>query len=347
MDETDGPGPAGAEGARIRLIALGGTIAMGAGGAHGVSHSLDADELAGEIEQALPTAGRAIAVEARTLRQLPGSQLTLADVVVLAGEIERAFEDGVTGVVVTQGTDTIEETSFLLELLGCAAPGPVVVTGAMRNPTLAGADGPANLLAALSTAASPAARGLGALVVLGDDIHAARFVSKRHATSPAAFFSHPGPIGWLHEGRPIVVTRPVGDLAIEGALDALRESAAPEVALARQWLGDDGRLIAHVGELGYAGLVVEGTGGGHVMATVAGLLADLAVLMPVVIASRTGAGAVLRATYAFEGGEIDLARRGLIGAGWLPGIKARLLLQVLLATDATREELEGAFARFA
>ncbi len=332
---------------RIRLLALGGTIAMGAAGPGGVGHSLEADDLAGRLVEALALAGIALDVEAATVRRAPGSQLIVPDVVELAGEIGHAFDDGVTGVVVTQGTDTIEETSFLLEVLGCAVPGPVVVTGAMRNPTLPGADGPANLLAATITAAAPQSRGLGVLVVLGDEIHAARFVAKRHTTSPAAFVSSPGALGWLSEGRPVIVARPVGDLAVPGAAAALRAAAAPEVALLRSFIGDDGRMVGRIGELGYAGLVVEGTGGGHVTVRVADRLADLAVQMPVVIASRTGAGAVLRSTYAFEGGEIDLARRGLIAAGWLTGVKARLLLLALLATDATRDENVAAFGRFA
>jgi L-asparaginase len=331
---------------RVRLLALGGTIAMGASSASGVSHSVDAAELAAGVRAALASSVAAVEIEATDLGRLPGAHVGLPDVVALAGEVGRAFDGGATGVVVTQGTDTIEETAFLLELLGCAEQGPVVVTGAMRNPTLAGADGPANLAGAVATAAAPEVRGAGVLVVLGDDIHAARFVAKRHSSSPAAFASYPGPIGWLSEGRPIVVTRPLGGLALPGALEALRAAAAPEVALVRMWLGDDGRLAARAAELGYAGLVVEGLGGGHVPPGVAELLGDLAVQMPVVIASRTGAGATLRSTYAFAGGEVDLARRGLVGSGWLPGIKARLLLLALLAGDATREGIEAAFARF-
>jgi L-asparaginase len=329
---------------RISLIALGGTIAMGAAGDGGVRHSLDAAELAANVLGA----GAGAEIEAVSLRRLPGWQLGVADVVELARVIETAFDDGARGVVVTQGTDTIEETSFLLELLGVAERGAVVVTGAMRNPTLPGADGPANLLGAVATAAAPQARGVGVLVVMGDEIHAARLVAKAHATSPSAFVSYPGALGWLSEGRPVLVTRPVAKLGVPGAAAALGDcSSLPAVPLVRTWLGDDGALVGHLAELGCDGLVVEGSGGGHVTAQAAAALAELAKQVPVVIASRTGAGAVLRSTYAAEGGEIDLARRGVIGAGWLPGLKARLLLLVLVATGADREALERAFAAFA
>jgi len=336
--------------ARVRLFSLGGTIAMGSESLGGVTHSLDAAELVA----AVPAIAGLAELEAVALRRLPGAHLSFDDVVDVAIAVRAAFAEGVHGVVVTQGTDTIEETAFLLELLGGAHAGPVVVTGAMRNPTLAGADGPANLLAAVAVAASDLARQLGVLVVMNDEIHAARFVIKRHTTSTSAFVSYPGPLGWLSEGRPLLVVRPVGDLALGRFAETVLADRAggrsvgdrAQVALLRVFLGDDGRLAREAGRLGYAAVVVEGSGGGHVTPATAAALGELAGRLPVVLASRTGSGATLSSTYGFEGGESDLVRRGLVLAGWLPGGKARLVVQVLVAGGASCAEIDRELARY-
>lgn len=216
----------------------------------------------------------------------------------------------------------------------------MVVTGAMRNPSLPGADGPANLLAAARVAASDVARGLGTLVVLNDEIHAARYVQKTHTSNPGAFRSPlAGPIGWISEGIPRIAMRP----AASHHLVVSTETRPRPVALLSVTLGDDGRLLRAVGDLGYVGLVIEGLGGGHVPAWMVPDLARLAGTMPVVLASRTRRGESPRRTYGFPGSETDLLGRGLIGAGSLDGPKARLLLSLLLRTGAERPEIVKTF----
>lgn len=325
-------------GARVNVLALGGTIAMTAEPDEpGVVPRLKAEQLVAAVPG---LAGSGISVEAQNVRGVPGSSVSLDDVRSVAAVIAEQSADGVDGFVVTQGTDTIEETSYLLDLL-CDGPAPVVVTGAMRNPTLAGADGPANLLAAVQVAGSPRARGLGCVVVFGDEVHAARFVVKAHTTSTAAFVSPTaGPLGAVVEGELRLFTRP-GPRITVGARDDVRSG---RVALVTMTLGDGGALLADL-DGRFDGLVVAAFGAGHVPAEVVPLLAGLAGRIPVVLASRTGSGSVLSRTYAFPGSEQDLLNRGLISAGFLHPLKARILLHLLLSAGATREEIAATFAR--
>jgi L-asparaginase len=324
----------------MTVFSLGGTIAStnsGGNAGGGVSPRLGARELV----DAVPQLQEVAELETVAFRQKASGDLTFGDLVALAGEIDKRIEAGVAGVVVTQGTDTIEESSFALDLL-VRGPRPVVVTGAMRNPTLAGPDGPANLLAAVQVAAAPVAAGLGTLVVLNDEIHAARFVRKTHTSSPATFRSSTvGPLGWVVEGRPRIAFRvPV----LEGVPTGVGEEV-PAVALLACALGDDLRLIGRIEELGYAGLVLDAFGGGHVPGHVVPVIEELATRVPVVLSSRAGAGEVLQATYGFPGSERDLLARGLISAGFLDGRKARVLLSFLLAAGHDHEGVRVAFER--
>ena len=305
---------------------MGGTIAMAGRGERGVTPSLDAAALV----DAVPQLGKVASIEAQTFRLLPSPEVTLPDLFALADAIEQAVADGAHGAVVTHGTDTMEESAFVLDRI-LALDAPVVVTGAMRNPTLAGPDGPANLLNAVRLAAHGPARGLGVMVVMNDEIHAARFVKKAETSNPAAFRSSPlGLLGWFAEGA----VRLAGSPGPRHTISVARDAKVAPVALLTVTLGDDGRLIEQALDAGYRGIVMECTGGGHAAHWVADKLAEAARRVPVVMASRTGAGEMLRQTYDFKGSEIDLLARGLISAGWLDGLKARLLLTLVLMAGA-------------
>jgi L-asparaginase len=335
------PGPPGhlRAGSRPRIdyLATGGTIASVCSGASpGATPTLTAAEIAASVRGIDEVAD----LRPRQVMQRASTSITFADLLWLRDEIALRIADGSAGVVITQGTDTIEETAFVLDLLW-AGDAPVVISGAMRNPSLPGADGPANLLAAVQVAASPSARGLGALVVLNDQIHAARFVAKRHSSSPSAFRSPlTGPLGWVSEGRAVIATRPIGRLHVELSASAVM---AP-VALVRVALGDDGRILSELADLGFRGAGIEGFGGGHVTPPMMPRLERLVTQMPVVLTSRTGSGAVLSHTYRYPGSEIELLELGLISAGALDGLKARLLLAVCLAAGYSPAQVRGAFA---
>ena len=319
---------------RVAVIALGGTVAMTSSVGGGVQPSLSADQLLAAVPGLASTG---IAVATVDLRRKPGASLSFADLAALCAAIRAEIGAGADGVVVVQGTDTIEETVYLLDL-AYAGTEPVVVTGAMRYPTMAGADGPANILAAIQVAASAQASGHGVLVVFADQIHAARQVRKTHATSIAAFTSpNTGPVGHLVEGRPVLLTHP-DRLVIGDFLDR----DPPAVAVYTITLADDGALLAGAADR-IDGLIVAAFGAGHVPESLVPTLTDLAAAIPVILASRTGAGPVLTSTYGFPGSEQDLRHRGLIPAGFLDPLKARLLLHTLLAAGAGRRTIERAF----
>lgn len=323
---------------RLLVLSLGGTITMTASADGGILPTLGAAELVA----AVPGLAEVAQIEARSPLKVGSASLTLENIAAVAADISAGFAQGVDGAIVIQGTDTIEETAFALDLL-VQDERPVVVVGAMRGPQQPGADGPANLHAAALVAISKEARGLGALVVMNDEIHAARFVRKAHTALTSAFVSEmAGPLGLVAEGRVRMLARVVRPslpaLAVTGAL--------PPVALLKIAMGDDGRLLRAVPELGFAGLVIEGAGAGHVPAAIAASVGEVAAQMPVVLASRTLAGPVFERTYAYPGSEIDLLTRGVLCAGLLTGVKARLLLTLALACGWDRTALARAFTAY-
>jgi len=316
----------------IALFTLGGTIGMAG------KHRLTGEDLAAAVP-GLPELGRP--VEIQDIEAVPSANLTAAKMLEVVDAASKAVSAGATGVVVTQGTDTLEETAFLVDQVW-PHPQPFVLTGAMRNPMLAGPDGPANLLAALRVACSPAARDLGALVVFKEEIHAARWVRKTHSTSTATFASpNTGPIGHVVADRVRVLTRPMRLDGVQGSAEPARLDAT-RVALYTVTMDDDGLLLQGLADT-HQGLVVAGFGVGHVPAALAPVLGELAARMPVVLTSRTGAGSILRNTYRSVGSEWDLLQRGLIDGGFLDPYKARVLLRLLLATD---DDVATAFGQY-
>jgi L-asparaginase len=322
---------------RIAVLALGGTI--GAPVDEKGSNStlrVDADALVAS----LGLSDEAVRLEPETFRQVMSADIGWNDVVALAARVRELVVDGVDGIVLTQGTDTLEETAYLLDLF-VDAPVPVVVTGAMRNPGRAGADGPANLGDAIRCASEARLAAAGVVVVLAGEIHRAASVRKTHTSALGAFVSPgAGPIGAVTEGRVLLF-----------ALSSMRRPAlmpasdsAPRVALHRLSLGDDTAVLDALPRLGYDGLVVEVFGAGHVGVRALDALTRAVETMPVVFCSRTGSGALYRSTGDYPGSEGDLLRRGLIPADCTDGLKARLLLMALVAAGETdRGRIAAAF----
>lgn len=326
----------------VYVLTLGGTIAMTKqeGSTTGVVPTLTGEALVATV----PDLKNIAEIRVEQVRQLGSSQLQFDDLDAVVKKI-RALEkkNACTGVVVTQGTDTIEESAFILDRL-LNVSFPVVVTGAMRNPTLPGSDGPANILASVLVASSQAARHCGVLVVLNDEIHAARFAHKAHTTLPNAFASVvTGRIGWLSENQVHILVRPEPIPTITPVTTPTKAT----VPLVKAGFGDNGELLSLLNQqvAQFQGLIVEGTGGGHVSEQFADIIGEITKKIPVVIASRTGAGVTLKETYGYPGSEIDLLNRGVITAGWLDGAKARILLTLLLRHQiSNREQIADAFS---
>ncbi len=318
----------------VTVLAVGGTIAMAADAGAGASPELDGEALVA----AVPGLGSVSDLRVRSLPTRPSSaQLTCPEALAIA----RAAVDEAAlgrGVVVTHGTDTLEEVAYLCDLLH-AGDTPIAFTGAMRPSSAAGADGPANLLDAASVARSPSAAGLGVLVVFAGEIHAARAVRKADSTAMSAFQSpRLGPLGWVSERR-VSLERSVER---RPPIPASRLDAAVPILPAA--LGLDGTGIDAALESGADGLVAVALGAGHLPPPFLDTLRRAAARVPVVTTVRPKRGAILHETYAFEGSERDLRRGGLVAAGALSSAAARIKLLACLGADYDRAAITQAFA---
>lgn len=320
----------------LAVVAMGGTIAMTAP-APGAAAQPRLDAVA--LVRGVPQLGHLASVRTTTVCTKPSASVDVADVLDALARARAQVDEGATGVVLTHGTDTLEETAYLLDLLW-DRPQPLVVTGAMRQSDLPGTDAPANMLAAARVALATASRERGVLVVLNDEIHHAARVTKESSTALDAFASPgSGPAGRLHEGRP----RFFSSASPRPAPLPAPEPGAVDVALVEAPLADDGRVVRALLDADFAGLVVDGSGLGHVSAdTARELTTAVARGVVVVVASRTGRGGTGRATYGYVGSETQLLAAGVLMAGELSGRKARLLLHVLLRAGYRGAELAAA-----
>jgi L-asparaginase len=307
----------------IVVVGTGGTISAvaDARGRNGSGLS------AGEIAAGAGTLDGVASIRSCDVRRIPGRAMTPSDMHDLASRVLAEVAEGCSGVVVTHGTDTMEETVYALAAM-LHVDVPVVVTGAMRLPADPGHDGGANLRTAVVAASERALAGYGPMLAFGDELHLARWVTKAHTSRPAAFTSpETGPAGVVVEGRVWMNAAP-GDsdhLGLPASLGGTR------VELVWIYAGADGALIESASQRA-DGIVVAGTGGGHTPPSVAAAIGDaVGGGTPVVVASRCTAGPTLHDTYGGPGGEAHLRGLGAVHAGRLPALKARLRLQVALA----------------
>jgi L-asparaginase len=320
---------------RLAIIFTGGTISM----KHDPAIGAAVPALSGhEILDLAQGANQIADLEVIEFGRYPGPHMTLPRMMTLSTQVRAALErNDVDGIVITHGTDTLEETAYLLDLT-TASDKPVAMVGAMRNSSEMAWDGPLNLLSAMRVAAADGARGLGVLVVMNDTILAAGEATKTHTESSDAFQSVDfGPLG--------VVDR--GEVIIRRARRTRQHLPASEIIepvfLIKLAAGVDATLIDAAIDGGARGLVIEALGRGNVPPpTMPAIRRAIAAGLPVVLVSRCLRGRVFD-SYGYEGGGRQLREMGVIFTNFLNGQKARIKLALALSLTDDPAQLQPLF----
>ncbi|HBI3614858.1 TPA: asparaginase [Staphylococcus aureus] len=241
------------------------------------------------------------------------------------------------GFVITHGTDTLEETAFLLDLI-LGIEQPVVITGAMRSSNEIGSDGLYNYISAIRVASDEKARHKGVMVVFNDEIHTARNVTKTHTSNTNTFQSpNHGPLGVLTKDRVQFHHMPYRQQALENVNDKLN------VPLVKAYMGMPGDIFSFYSREGIDGMVIEALGQGNIPPSALDGIQQLVSLnIPIVLVSRSFNG-IVSPTYVYDGGGYQLAQQGFIFSNGLNGPKARLKLLVALSNNLDKAEIKSYF----
>jgi L-asparaginase len=337
---------------RVRLVATGGTISNRTGG------RLSAEELV----KSMPGIERYARPEFEQFANVASSELTIDQFVALAKRLNELFatDSGLAGLVVTSGTDTLEELAYFLSLT-VHSDKPVAVVGSMRNPSTLGYEGAANLLEGFRVAGSPEARGKGVLVVLNDEINAAREVTKTDALRLNTFQTRGyGVLGVVDADRVIFYRTPVKRHTANSEFDISSVTRLPRVDVILVYQGADGDLIKAAADAGAQGIVIAGAGAGATSGTQqAAITYALKKGVIVVTTTRAGSGRIApprrsadaaQAQPAGTGrGNTDLSAeerlRRIAGEDLAP-VKARILLMLALAKTHTPAEIQRMFSEY-
>lgn len=329
---------------RVHMVATGGTISNRDGG------RLTAEELA----RSMPGLERAATLTYEQFANVASSQLTLTQWLQLARRVNEllATDKDLAGVVVTSGTDTLEETAFFLHLT-IRDPRPVVVVGSMRNPSTLGYEGAANLLEGVRVAASPAARGKGVMVVLNDEINSARDVTKTDALRLQTFRSPThGVLGIVDRDRVVFYREILQRHTAKSEFDVSKLTALPRVDVVMVYQGATADVIKAIVDLGAKGIVMATAGAGATSGDQnEGLdyAAEKGVF--VVTATRTGSGRIAPGGGGGAPGATptpaQLRRRAFsISSEDHTPVKSRILLMLALAKTQNRDEIQRIFSEY-
>ncbi|WP_342600844.1 asparaginase [Psychrobacillus sp. FSL H8-0483] len=305
----------------ILLIHTGGTISMQVNAETGAVVPASQNPLIVEAEK-LKKLANILEIEAFNL---PSPHITSAEMLTLKQLIDQYIvEKNIDGVVITHGTDTLEETAYFLDITVDTSI-PIVITGAMRSSNEIGSDGLYNLVSAIKVASSKDAIGKGVLIVLNDEIHTAENATKTHASNVSTFQSPQyGPIGFIsksivhfHHSPNYRTVFPI-------------QSISKRVALFKVYAGMEPDLLESSIQLGYDGIVLEGLGQGNVPPSLVPIIEDILQRnIPIVLVSRCFNG-IAQDVYGYVGGGKGLKELGVIFAQGINGQKARLALLIAL-----------------
>ncbi len=324
----------------VRLVATGGTISNRPG------ERLTANELV----ESIPRLDEHATVETEQFANVASAALSLPDWLRLARRINELFSDhsDLAGIVVTSGTDTLEETAFFLHLT-VRSERPVVVVGAMRNPSLVGYDGAANLLQAFRVAADPGSRGKGVLVVLNGHIDSARDVTKSDTRGLDTFTARArGVLGLVDRDRVVYYRSLVSRHTFGSEFDLTNVLELPRVDIIMVYQGAPGDLITSAAAAGAQGIVVASAGAGATTRDQRDALAEVAEQGPiVVVSSRTGGGRISPSPNASTASSTSRTRRfpRVYGEDLSP-IKARILLMLALTKTKNLDEIQRMFREY-
>lgn len=328
----------------ISLLATGGTIAGSAADKSSIVGYKPGSISVEDILSSVPTIKDLANIRAIQVCNIGSEDMTDEIWFDLARKIQSQVEDPeVTGVVVTHGTDTLEETAFFLNLV-IHTDKPIVLVGSMRPATSISADGPMNLLEAIKVASCPQAKGKGVLVVLNDEIHGARDVTKTNTTSCSTFASPLfGAIGILPGGEPLFIKESVKPHTTKSEFsikDLDRAKKLPRVDIIYAHANSDSVLIDASIRAGAKGIVYSGMGNGSIHKdSLPGIMRAVERGVIVVRASRTGSGAVVQNQPIWD-------QAGILASGTLNPQKARILLQLSLLKGYGAEAIEQCYLRY-
>ena len=269
---------------------------------------------------------------------LPSPHVGISDVAKLRDIIEKASQDGTyDGFVITHGTDTLEETAYLLDLI-TKTKQPIVITGAMRSSNEIGSDGLYNFISALRVAAADEAIDKGVMVVFNDEIHTARNVTKTHTSNTNTFQSpNHGPLGVLTKTSVQFHHRPYHHTILHEVDSDLY------VPIVKAYMDMRSDVLKFYSEQNVDGIVIEALGQGNLPpSALDGLMACLEKGIPVILVSRSFNG-IVGPIYGYNGGGYDLEQRGVIFSNGLNGQKARLKLLVAISNHLDEQQLKSYF----